>query len=243
MSNDFVILDWAAWAPGLSSRDHWQQWQLGEKPVSCSLSPPILTSIPKTLQRRLSPLARAVLYAVGECITEGEAIPSVFSSSHGEISRCLHMLETLQAGDELSPTAFSLSVHNAIAGLFSMAYGNRAEITALAPAVGGIHSGFIEALGILAEGHPDVLLVFYDEPLPDFFPNSNYAMTIAFPCVLALRLASQGAGMNLQFNPVSSEQEGGEQPIQLLAFIQFLLGDLTELHLGDYAHGWLWQKR
>lgn len=241
MSFDFVIRDWAAWAPGLSGPDDWRQWVSGAKALGDEL-PPAPATVPKALQRRLGPLARAVLHTVGQCISPNQALPAIFSSAHGEIGKCLQMLETLQANEELSPTAFSLSVHNAIGGLFSMAYGNRMEITALAPAAGGIGPGFIEALGMLNEGHPEVLVVFYDEILPEFFPTAPFAMSASFPCALALRLAKQGAEAVLRFGLSSSVDQSGEQPLQLPAFIQFLLSGQTTLRLANQDRGWQWQK-
>lgn len=199
-------------------------------------------TVPKALQRRLSPLARAVLHCIGECIQPNEHLPTVFSSSHGEISKCLEMLETLQAGEELSPTAFSLSVHNAIAGLYSMAYDNHAEITALAPAAAGLGAGFIEALGILQEGQPEVLLVFYDEALPDFFPTAPFNMSLTGPFVLVLRLALVGDGVKLNFGLSKQTRHDGEQPLQLPAFIKFLNSEQSEVCLGDQGRNWQWQK-
>ncbi|WP_373280642.1 beta-ketoacyl synthase chain length factor [Methylomonas koyamae] len=110
----------------------------------------------------------------------GERLAAVFSSSHGEIGSCLDMLQDLQDGEELSPTAFSLSVHNAIAGLYSIAYANQLEINCLAPAAAGLGPGFIEALGLLHSGHDEVLLVFYDTVLPNFFPTPGYASSLAY---------------------------------------------------------------
>lgn len=203
---------------------------------------PSIPAVAKTLQRRLSPLARAVLHCIDKCIQPNEHLPTVFSSSHGEINKCLKMLETLQAGDELSPTAFSLSVHNAIAGLYSMAYGNHAEITALAPAAAGLGAGFIEALGILQECQPEVLLVFYDEALPDFYPSTPFNMSLTAPCVLVLRLALVGDGLKLNFGLSKQTRHDGEQPLQLPAFIKFLNSEQSEFCLGDQGRNWQWQK-
>ena len=84
------------------------------------------------LQRRLSPLAKAVFHSADKCTVTGEQIPTVFSSSHGEICKSLEMLKAIQAGDEVSPAAFSLSVHNAIAGFSLLSYSNQREITVVA---------------------------------------------------------------------------------------------------------------
>lgn len=218
-----VIRAYAAWTPEMNQS-------------------PTTPAVPKALQRRLSPLARAVLHCIGECIQPAEQLPTVFSSSHGEIGKCLEMLETLQAGEELSPTAFSLSVHNAIAGLYSMAYGNHAEITALAPAASGLGAGFIEALCMLQEGQPEVLLVFYDEALPDFFPSTPFRQSLTGTFALALKLTLAGEGTQLGFGPSKQTRHDGEQPLQLPAFINFLNSSQSELCLGDQGCNWQWQK-
>ena len=237
----FVVRDWGAWAPGLNSREDWRQWSLGSLPIGTE-NPPSPKAVPKSLLRRLSPLARAVLSAVGQCVEEGDTLPAVFSSSHGEIVKSLQMLETLQAGDELSPTAFSLSVHNAISGLFSIVYGNRQEISVIAPGNDGMASGFIEALGLLQEGHSAVLLVFYDEPLPTFYAVEPFKLNLAFPCALALKLAQTGEGRSLCFGRSASSRYDGEQPLQLPAFIDFLLSEEDILQLGNAGHSWQWRK-
>ena len=80
--------------------------------------PVVPASVPKMLQRRLSLLAKAVFHAADRCIKVGEQIPTVFSSTHGEIGKSFRMLKTIEGGEEISPAAFRLSVHNAISGLF-----------------------------------------------------------------------------------------------------------------------------
>jgi hypothetical protein len=149
----------------------------------------------------------------------GEQIPTVFSSANGEICRSLEMLMALEADGEVSPAGFSLSVHNAIAGLFSIVYANQQEITVVAPGKDGIAPAFIEGLGILQEGAEAVLLV-----------------------TLTLRIALTGAGLQLQLSRSSMARDDGEHPIQLLAFIKFLLAEDSVLSLGNRGHSWRWQK-
>ncbi len=200
-------------------------------------------SVPKMLQRRLSLLAKAVFHAADRCIEAGEQVPTVFSSTHGEIGKSFQMLKTIEAGEELSPAAFSLSVHNAISGLFSIVYGNRQESTVLAPGMEGIAAAFVEAAGLLREGRDEVLLVLYDEALPDFFPFAPYRLNTDVSCALALRIASAGPGLAMRFCRSSAARDDGEQPIQLLAFVKFLVSDDESLILGNRRHGWRWCKR
>jgi hypothetical protein len=148
------------------------------------------------------------------------------------------MLQAIQVGEELSPTAFSLSVHNAIAGLFSIAYHNHQEITVIASGQEGIAPAFIDALGILQEGAAAVLLIFYDEPVADFYPIAPFNLSTA-PCVLALRIALSGEGLPLSFSRASHSREVGEHSVQLRMFLKFLLADDPAISLGN----WAWCKK
>jgi hypothetical protein len=167
----------------------------------------------------------------------------VFSSAHGEICKSLEMLQTIQAGQELSPTAFSLSVHNAIAGLFSIAFKINKEITVIAPGQEGIAPAFIEALGLLHEGEDEVLMVLYDEPIADFYPIAPFNLNTSIPCVLGLRIALAGDGLNLKLCRSGQARDDGEHPAQLLALIKFLLADEQVMSLGNQGHSWTWHKQ
>ena len=132
----------------------------------------------------------------------------------------------MQKGEEVSPTAFSLSVHNAISGLFSIAYGCHQEITVIAPGQDGIAPAFIEALGLLQERHADeVLIVLYDEPLSDFYPSLPFALNAPAICALALKVSLTGSGLPLQFNRSSAHRDDGEHALQIFSFLKFLVAD------------------
>lgn len=229
---DFILTCWRAWAPALKIT--------GDNLIEAGEINP--ANIPKLLQRRLTPLAKAVFNAAAPCLKHGDAMPVVLSSAHGEICKSLAMLQTIQAGEELSPTAFSLSVHNAIAGLFSIAFNINQEITVIAPCAEGIAAAFIEAMGMLHEGKTEVLVLLYDEPIAEFYPVEPYNLNSDHPCVIALKLARSGAGLALSFQFSGKNKNDGEQPAQLLTFIQYLLGNERELHLGNPGHSWTWRK-
>jgi len=239
----FVVRNWCAWAPGLKCREDWQKWHDHQAFVEAEKAA-IPAQVPKILQRRLSPLARAVFNAADSCIDSEKSLPIIFSSAHGEVNKSLAMLKSMQKGEEVSPTAFSLSVHNAISGLFSMAYGNHQEITVIAPGQDGIAPAFIEALGLLQEGHADeVLIVLYDEPLSDFYPSLPFALNAPAICALALKVSLTGSGLALQFNNSSAHRDDGEHALQIFSFIKFLVADKQTLALGNHRHSWEWHKK
>jgi hypothetical protein len=215
----------------------------------------ISTTVPKLLQRRLSPLARAVFNVAEACLGGNKTMPVVFSTSHGEVSKSLEMLRGIQLGEEVSPTTFSLSVHNAIAGLFSMGYANHQEITVIAPGQDGIAPAFIEAFGLLQEPHDnckgageiadEVLIVLYDEPLPDFYPSQPFLLSSSTICALALKVSLAGEGLLLRFKRslAHRHRDDGEHAVQLLSFWKFLISDRLSLALGNHRQSWEWHKK
>ncbi|MDD5462349.1 MAG: beta-ketoacyl synthase chain length factor [Methylococcales bacterium] len=231
MQQSFILQYWAVWPPLQpdAEQDSARQNEL-------------LANVPKMLKRRLSPLAKTVFCAAHQCIDEHMIIPTVFSSSHGELSRSFSMMERLEAGEEGSPTSFSLSVHNAIAGLFSMIWKNKLQCTVVAPGEEGMAAGFIEASGLLYEGAERVLLVFYDEPLVDFYPSAPFKLSTDESRALALLIAKKGEGQKLTMSSSSAAGNDGEQPVQLTAFIRFLAGPQAQLTLETYRRSWRWEK-
>jgi Beta-ketoacyl synthase, N-terminal domain len=229
---DFVIQTWAVWPPtGLN----------GEQDLG-KMQDKLLAFVPNNLKRRLSPLAKTVFCAVNQCGNSNGCIPVVFSSTHGELARSLGMIKLIEAGEEISPTAFSLSVHNAIAGLFSIVHGNTSEMTVLAPGEDGVTPAFLEALGLLQEGAPEVLIVFYDEPLPEFYPAEPFRLSADTSCAVALKITKDGDGQAIRFKRDGQCGYVGEQPVQLPLLIQFLSGSITHLEIKTPRQSWYWQK-
>lgn len=229
MHQDFILRKWSVWPP-LKNNEAVTQAEL-------------LAVIPKMLKRRLSPLARTVFCAASQCISENKQIPSVFSSSHGELAKSFAMMEMIEAGEDISPTAFSLSVHNAIAGLFSMVYKNKQPTTVVAPGEEGIAAAFIEAIGLLQEGQEEVLIVFYDEPLVAFYPSAPFKLSTDNSCAVALTVSKNGVGIPMRFSSQQAIADDGEQPLQVPLLIEFLAQSQRSLTIHTPRHSWLWEKR
>lgn len=232
MQLDFVLQAWAVWPPLALLNEQ----ELGKMQGN------LLAFVPNNMKRRLSPLAKTVFCAVSQCDGINDRIPVVFSSTHGELAKSLDMIKLIEAGEDISPTAFSLSVHNAIAGLFSIVYGNTSEVTVLASGEDGIASAFLEALGLLQEGALEVLMVFYDEPLPEFYPAEPFQLSADSSCAVALKITKGGDGLAIQFRRDGRCGYDGEQPVQLPLLIQFLSGSGTQLQIKTPRQSWHWQK-
>lgn len=150
----FNIAQWRAWAPGLESAHDWHAWCQAPVVLPASDASPDVAFLPAMQRRRLSRLAR-MAFSVGWPLAEGlQDLPLVFISRHGETPRTLDILSDLANEQPLSPTQFSLSVHNAVIGLWSILRNETSEMTALAAAGDGLEHGMLEAAALLNEGAP-----------------------------------------------------------------------------------------
>jgi hypothetical protein len=162
----------AAWAPGVETAEEWGAWargdrSIGEGPV------PALPQMPGMLRRHAARLGRMVCDVAYRALDGATGVPIVYSSRYGEVARSVELLSALARRDDLSPTSFSLSVHNAMVGLLAIARHDTANIIAIAGGDDGAACGVVEAAGLLADGAPRVLLVVADCVLPA--PHDVYA--------------------------------------------------------------------
>lgn len=187
----FSIEKWQAWAPGLQDENSWREWALAPfcpYPTAGAGALPGTSFLPPMQRRRLSPLARMVFDCAWP-LAEGEApMPMVFASRHGETTRSFQLLQDLAAGEPLSPTAFGLSVHNAILGQWSIIRKETCEGVALAGDTDTLEHAIQEACLLMHAGAPQVLVVAAEERPPrDYQP---WIDDVPFSYAVALRLGA-----------------------------------------------------
>jgi hypothetical protein len=122
--------------------------------------------LPSLLRRRLDRSGRMALSTVWPCAEGRDSVPCVFASRHGVLERTLELLTALAREETLSPTSFSLSVHNGNAGLFSIARGDRAAATAIAAGRDSLGMSLLEGANLIAEGADEVLVCYVDDKAP-----------------------------------------------------------------------------
>lgn len=116
------------------------------------------------MRRRLSTLSRVALKVAHDC-TADDPVRVVFASRHGELRRTTDILRSISAGEPVSPTAFSLSVLNAMTGVFGIARGDRSAASAISAGAETLGYGLLEAHAqYAADAASPVLLVYADEP-------------------------------------------------------------------------------
>jgi hypothetical protein len=185
----FSLTAWAACAPGLHEPQAWLAWaRQPHVPTRQGLDSdvPALVELPAMARRRLSPLGRMAVQAAWWCQDapmgganqamepshRDATYPVVFASRHGDTQRTLELQDALAAGQAMSPTAFGLSVHNAISAQYSIARGDRGNYIAVAAGAASAAAGLLEATSLLADGAPEVLLVCHEEGVP--LPYDRY---------------------------------------------------------------------
>nr|WP_322784239.1 beta-ketoacyl synthase chain length factor [Photobacterium obscurum] len=138
-----------------------------EKKWPDTLAPVPVTDIPPMLRRRMSSLSKLAIQTAISLAKHNEIDFIIFSSRHGELHRTAKLLSEILQGEDASPIAFSQSVHNTAAGLFTIAVKKEIPVTSLAAGEHSLHSALIEASAYLAENPQHrILVVDFDEPLP-----------------------------------------------------------------------------
>lgn len=230
----FQLESWQAIAPGLETREAWLEWLSDPVSVPDSLGKFSLKQIPPMLRRRFSELGKCAAGAALPLLGDGESIPGIFASRHGDTNLTLSLLQGIGRDEAMSPTGFSLAVHNALSGLLSIARKDVSEVTAIAASEGLILQSLLEAIGQLQD-RERVLCVIYDVPLPEFY--RPYCKSDPFPYAIAMilrRVASVSSEPFTvqQIGPSESklslpEDSSGSETIQ---FLNLLCGRATEMN-------------
>lgn len=187
-------------------------------------------------RRRLSRLARMAFHVAWPLAEACGPVPMVFACRHGETPRTLAILGDLARGEPLSPTQFSLSVHNAIIGLWSIQRGDCSEMTALAAAGDGLEHAILEACGLLAEGAPAVLLVIAEETPPELY--APFIDDVPFSYAVAL-LLTPGDDWQLQLHGTSG---GRSEWPHALNLVRALCSAQTSLQHHWKNRQWTWSR-
>lgn len=210
------IVDWQAWSPYASELAQWRQWCAGE-PLEDSIDKPALNWVNPMLRRRLSFLSRLMLDVAHRISAERQIDSWVFASRHGELQTTVQVLRDIARQEPLSPMAFSLSVHNTGAGLFSIAGGVQAPMTAVAAGRDTLIMALYEGIAKHRAHQAETVAVIYaEERIADDYTNHQDGDADAL--ALALLIGDSGQPLTIEKQAESyGVTSNGEAMIRLLA--------------------------
>lgn len=229
------LLRGAAWAPGMTGRD-WLAWaqasaQERTQTPAGAADAPALEFLPALQRRRLSRPARLALQAAHDCLAGERADHIVWSSRHGDSTKTLDILHDLAKVEALSPTAFSTSVHNAPAGLYSILFNDDSPSSSLSAGTESLSQACWEAAALLGSGQAErVLVVCYDEPACE--PYARYVEESESVFALGLLFGRTGSP-SLRLSRRNTRAAFSEP--EAIAFWRFWLQHETTLAHGHHV--------
>jgi hypothetical protein len=249
---EFVIKDWSAWAPGVPAPADWRRWaRRPSRPAGCAV--PDLADMPALSRRRLDPLGRMAAQVAWWCQRDDLGMPVVLASRYGDAARSVDLLAALAREEPLSPTAFGLSVHNAIGAVYAIARHARANQVAVAAGEGSAAAAVVEAVGLLHDGAGEVMLVCYDAPLPGAYAVFEDGPAAAFAWAWRMaRPAANEARIRLEARPSGGPRApepgtaASNRPASDLPFgldvLRFMLGNAPALERTAEGTTWRWSR-
>lgn len=157
---------WSARIGAFGSREAIRGWL--EHPVDPGprIAPEPIPGVSAMALRRASGLGRAAI-AIGrellERVPAGEPLSVITVSELGELGTNDALIESVVAGEAMSPQRFSASVHNHVLGQLCTTLDLPLPGGASTGAASGLEIGMVEALGELAGGRRVLFLAFEPE--------------------------------------------------------------------------------
>jgi hypothetical protein len=231
------VESWSFWSPEADDPSAWLNYwqQSGAEPADGN---PPAELIPPMQRRRTSRLTRMALATALQVAADESFDYTIFCSQHGEIVRTWDILSSIHAGTEISPTAFSQSVHNTSSGLYTILKSSTAPSMSMGSGANTFAHGWLEAQAYLA-GNPThrVLLVDFDEVLPQEYQPYNVNVNCEHSLAMTLRLVDQ-AGIRLMSTAASATNNLPQGP----QFLGWLQGNSVSLSLTSDGQGWRWER-
>lgn len=245
----FRVEQWRAWAPGVASEQDWLGWAHAPQMIAETAAQPECLALPPMQRRRLSRLARMTMEVASPLCADDEQLPFVFGSRHGETTRTLALLQDVAGEQPLSPTHFGLSVHNAIAGQWSLLRGQRGESVAIAGEADTFEHVMLEAALLLGAGAPSVLAVIAEEVPPAAY--DGWITDVPFSYAVALRLGriddTDATSTQSRWKLTLDRHQGAAASAcpwpHALDFLRVLQTAHTSLEHVWKARRWQWQRQ
>lgn len=229
----FAIDRWHAWAPGANAREDWNTWLNGTLDAPADAAPDV-GFLPALLRRRLDRMGRMALATAWPCVEHLDGqVELVFGSRHGSLARLTGLLDAVGHGQPLSPTPFSLSVHNTTVGLLSIARHNHHRATAISAGEDTLAMTLLDGATVVAADRRPVLVTYAEDRPPEVYADL-LPTPRAHPFAVSLLLVPAGDGGCTLVADTAPEHVAAEPEMALMGF---LLEQTTQARIGIHQ-GW-----
>ncbi|WP_199609024.1 beta-ketoacyl synthase chain length factor [Flocculibacter collagenilyticus] len=205
-------------------------------------------------RRRLSSFAKMALFCAHKSVMDEDAnktLDTIFSSRHGDLHKTSAILDDIANELSPSPTAFSLSVHNAVAGLFTILTNNTNASSTISAGSNSFFMAIVDAYARLkANNINEILFVHCDQVLPEVYTDYADELQIDHAIAFKMRLSQHcDASIKLEkltgkFNESVAlpEPDNGNSLPQSLQFLNWLEAEQGELEIHTHKTTWKLSK-
>jgi hypothetical protein len=153
-------------------------------------------------------------------------LPLIFASQHGDLAKTVQLIKDAALGDELSPTQFTLSVHNATTGLFGIATNNSAPTTTISAGHNTFVEGLIEASMQCTQEKTAVIYSYCDFDVPEEYREFEQRKPVrSISMVLDYKSSEDNkAGLNITTNLSRKPSIEGDLSVEFIRQF-YLLGN------------------
>lgn len=242
-----VLRSWAAWAPGLLTKDDWCAWLPTGGPLEEKQAKPKCKGAPAMLRRRFSMASRMALEAALELLEEtgvaADQAHLIYASANGEIATLKALLHTLAHSEPLSPTAFANSVHHTPTGHFGIVTKNKG-ISRTVSAYRDSFAATVLETAMLLKQQPElpVLVLLADEALPEPFDEMLEAPPFPYGVALLWQVEAYASGTTLD---VSWGEQATGEPMHIepvFEFLRHVLAAQSQFKINSAFGAMSWQK-
>ncbi len=231
MELSFRLLDWFALVRPEGSTE-----PQALSPLSAKEPVGIPKRLPMMLSRRMSLGSR---YAV-ECalaLLEHHNVDAIVNASrHAETPRGEKSLIAIAKNESPSPTDFTMSVHNAASGILTIHKKLTVPVTSVAAGANTLEAAFFEAVNFLNDGKETVLVLSYENLLPEILGERLPAVKETFAVALLLQ-----KGNELNATSETIKELEPETP-DMLQWIEGVASGSSLFTVRSGTRLWTWRK-
>ena len=235
---ELSITNCVAWCGSLRTEQDWKLWAKGQLALTDDDDLPLLKQIPAMQRRRLSSFAKLSFHCILNVLTDDEnEMPCIFASRHGDLHKTSKLIEDVASKEPLSPTHFGLSVHNAVAGLYSIFANNKQPMTATSAGEDSLLMALVDAYAKLTSQNFDRILVVYtDEIVPEKYQPYVEGNEKSLAIAMIVEQKKRDNAISFSFEKQNNiEQSMSFQP---LAFLNYFFGDKESTNIQSKRYQW-----